>query len=125
VAAGIKINCNAGAAVTNMKGKFGRLNVWYLPDGIANILSMHKLEKMYRIIYNSWEGFYVLHTPRGGVHFYKDKDGLPYIDLAKSGLEAARMLMQVSEETEKEELREVETGFSCVQTVHGDYEGFT
>ena len=45
--------------------------------------------------------------------------------LAKPGLEAARMLMQVSEETEKEELREVETGLSCVQTVHGNYEGFT
>ena len=28
VAAGIKINCNAGAAVTNMKGKIGRLNAW-------------------------------------------------------------------------------------------------
>jgi hypothetical protein len=28
VAAGIKINCNAGAAVTNMKGKFGQLNAW-------------------------------------------------------------------------------------------------
>ena len=45
--------------------------------------------------------------------------------LAKPGLEAARMLMQVSKETEKEELREVETGLSCVQTVHGNYEGFT
>ncbi len=57
VAAGIKINCNTGAAVTNMKGKFGRLNAWYLPDGIANILSMHELEKMYRITNDSWEGF--------------------------------------------------------------------
>ena len=35
------------------------------------------------------------------------------------------MLMQVSKETEKEELPEVETGSSCVQTVHGNYEGFT
>ena len=125
VAAGIKINGNAGAAVTNMKGKFGRLNAWYLPDGIANILSMHELEKLYRITYNSWEGFYVVHSPRGEVRFYKDKHGLLYIDLDKSGLEAARMLMQVSKETAKEELREVEAGLSCVQTVHGNYEGFT
>ncbi len=55
-----------------------------------------------------------MHTPRGEVCFYKDKHGLPYIDLAESGLEAARMLMQVSKETEKEELHEVETGLSCV-----------
>jgi hypothetical protein len=111
VAAGIKITCNAGPAVTNMKGKFGRLNAWYLSDKIANILSMHKLEKMYRITYDSWEGFYV--------------DGLPYINLTKSRLEAARMLMQVSKDTKKEELCEVETGLSCLQTVCGNYEGFT
>jgi hypothetical protein len=72
VAAGIKIICNAGAAVTNMKVKFGRLNVWYLPDGIANILSMHKLEKMYRITSNNWKRFYVVHTLRGEMCFYKD-----------------------------------------------------
>ena len=125
VAAGIKINCNAGAAVTNMKGKFGRLNMWYLPNGIANILSMQELEKMYRITYASWEGFYVMHTPRGKVCFYKDKHGLLYINLDESGLEAMRMLMQVSKETEKEELCEVETGLSCVQMVCGNYEGFT
>jgi hypothetical protein len=53
VKGGIKINCNAGAVVTNKKGKFGWLNVWYLPDGIANIFSMHELEKMYRITYDS------------------------------------------------------------------------
>jgi hypothetical protein len=69
VKGGIKINCNAGTVTTNKKGKFGRLNVWYLPDGMANIFSMHELEKMYRITYDSWEGFYVVHTPRGEVHF--------------------------------------------------------
>jgi hypothetical protein len=93
VEGGIKINCNAGAVVTNKKGKFGRLNVLYLPDGIANIFSMHELEKMYRITYNSWEGFYVVHTPRGEVHFHKDKQGLPYIDLTESGHKAVRMLL--------------------------------
>jgi hypothetical protein len=32
---------------------------------------------------------------------------------------------QVSKETEKEEICEVEMGLSCVQTVRGNYEGFT
>ncbi len=49
---------------TDLKGEFGGLSVWYLPDGIVNIFSMHKLEKLYRITYNSWEGFYVVHTPQ-------------------------------------------------------------
>ena len=33
----IKINCNAGTMVTNKRGVYGGLKVWYLPDGIANI----------------------------------------------------------------------------------------
>ncbi len=51
---GIKINCNAGTVVTNLMGKFGSINAWYIPDGIANIFSMHKLEKNHRITYDSW-----------------------------------------------------------------------
>jgi hypothetical protein len=66
---GIKINCNAGTVTTNKKGKFGGVSAWYLPNGIANIFSMHELEKLYRITYDSWKGFYVVHTPRGEVHF--------------------------------------------------------
>jgi hypothetical protein len=60
---GIKINCNAGAVVTNLRGSYGRLKVCYLPDRIANIFSMHKLERLYHITYDSWDGFYVMHTP--------------------------------------------------------------
>jgi hypothetical protein len=123
VEGGIKINCNAGTVVTNKKGKFGRLNVWYLPDGIANIFSMHELEKMYRITYDSWEGFYVVHTPRGGVHFHKDKQGLPHIDLTESGHKAARMLLQMVEDTKADEDQTVKVGANFVQTVCGNYEG--
>jgi hypothetical protein len=78
---GIKINCNVGAVVTNEMGLFGRLNMWYIPDGIANICLMHELEKFCRITYNSWEGYYIVHMPRGEVKFHKDEQGLPYIDL--------------------------------------------
>ncbi len=63
VRGGIKINCNAGAVTTDVKGDFGGLSVWYLPNRIASIFSMHELEKHYRITYDSWEGFYVVHTP--------------------------------------------------------------
>ncbi len=70
---GIKINCNAGAVSTNRMGTYGKLKVWYLPSSIANIFLMHKLEKLYRITYDSWEGYYIIHTPQGAVKFYKDK----------------------------------------------------
>ncbi len=55
--------------------------MWYIPDRIANIFSLHELKKHYRITYDRWEGYYVVHTPRGEVKFHKDKQGLPYIDL--------------------------------------------
>ena len=42
---GVWINCNAGAITTNKRGTYGNLKVWYLPDGIANIISMHELEE--------------------------------------------------------------------------------
>ena len=38
-------HCNAGITKTNKKGKFGELDVWYNPIGIANILSLPLLEK--------------------------------------------------------------------------------
>jgi hypothetical protein len=90
----IKINCNAGAATTNHMGSYGNLKVWYLPEGIANIFLMHELEKLYRITYASCTGHYVMHTPKGAVNFYKDEQGLPYIDLDGPGEEAIIMLLQ-------------------------------
>ena len=53
VRGGIKINCNAGAVTTNLRGTYEGLKVWYLPNGIANIFSMHELEKTYCITYDS------------------------------------------------------------------------
>ena len=53
VKGGVKINCNAGMVATNLRGTYGGIKVWYLLDGIANIFSMHELERSYRITYNS------------------------------------------------------------------------
>jgi hypothetical protein len=86
---------------------------------------MHDLEKMYRITHDSWEAFYVMHTPRGEVNFHKDKQGLPYIDLTESGHEAARMLLQMVEDTKADKNRTIEVGENFVQTVRGNYEGYT
>ena len=61
---GIKINCNVRLVMTNLKGNYGRLKVWYVPEGIANIFSMHELKRLYRITYDSWDGYYGIHTPR-------------------------------------------------------------
>ena len=94
VQGGIKINCNAGAVTTNPRGTYGGLKVWYLPDGITNIFSMHKLKKAYCITHDSWDGYYVVHTPKGEVQFYKDEQGLLYIGLEESNKAVAMMLLQ-------------------------------
>jgi len=123
VRGGIKINCNAGVVSTNQMGRYGNLKVWYIPDGIANIFSMHELKKKYRITYDSWEGHYVVHTPRGEVKFHKNKQGLPYIELdGAGGREAAVLLLQ---SIQGEHVAKMGIGVVHVQTVRGNYEGHT
>jgi hypothetical protein len=83
---GVRINCNSGAMRTNKVGDFDghqwdSPNAWNIPEGIANIFSMNELEKRYCITYNSWKSYYMVHTKSGEVRFYKDENGLPYIDL--------------------------------------------
>ena len=96
--------------------------MWYLPDRIANISSMYELERFYPIVYNSWEGYYVVHTPKGEVRFHKDEQGLPYINLEESNSEAAMMLLQREIEERKET---VNSKMSFIQTVCKNFEGYT
>ncbi len=77
VRGGVKINCNAGTVTTNLRGTYGGVKVWYLPNRIVNIFLMHELEQSYRNTYDSWDGYYVVHTPKGEVRFNKDEQGLP------------------------------------------------
>jgi hypothetical protein len=134
VPGGININCNAGTVTMNKVGKYGRLTVWYIPNGIANIFSMNELEKHYRIIYESWQGYYFVHTPKVEVKFHKYEHGLPYIDLEGSCQEAATMLVQMGVEgvcfTSGREVHlacrlETQTGRTHVQIMRENYDGFT
>ena len=108
--------------MTNLRGTYRGLKVWYLPDGIANIFSMHELERSYRITNNGWDGYYVVHTPKGEVRFHKDEQGLPYINLGESDSEAAMMLLQREIQERKETL---DSEMSYIQTVRRNYEGYT
>ncbi len=74
-------------------GDYGSISAWFIPEGIANIFLMNELKKRYQIMYNSWEVYYVVHTAIGPVRFYKDENGLPYIDLEESSEEGAALLV--------------------------------
>jgi hypothetical protein len=101
--------------------------VWYIPNGIANIFLMHELEKHYRITYDSWEGFYEVHTPRGTVKFHKDEQGLPFITLDGSAQEAATLLMQLgmSQHTMMTQTAINKDHTMLVETVCGNFGEFT
>lgn len=96
----LNVSCNTGVAKANQIGKLGKLQCWYKSDGIANILFQHQVEKKYRVIYDNWDGYYVVHHTTGAVKFCKDHQGLPYIDMVYSSYKAAILI---------------------VQTVHGNY----
>ncbi len=103
-------------------GKYGSINAWYIPEGIADICSMHELEKKHRIPYDSWQGYYQVHTASRVVKFFKDKQGLPYINLDGSGREAAIMLLEMAVRVEAEEIKQ---GLVNVQTVRENYKGYS
>jgi len=69
----------------------------------------------------------VVHTPKGEVRFYKDEQGLPYLDLEESS-EAAVLLLQRGEDLYTDTTRieaEAKAAVALVQTVRGNYEGYT
>ena len=40
---GMQVNCNAGSIKTNRRGEYGRVEAWYMPEGITNIFSMNEI----------------------------------------------------------------------------------
>ncbi len=61
-----------------------------------------------------------MHTAQGQVHFHKDEQGLPYIELEQSGCMAAIMLMQNASQQSTER-----KGVALMQTVIENFEGYT
>jgi hypothetical protein len=82
------IHCNAGVTSTNLVGDLpGYGTVWYHPKGIANILSLNKVEEKYLVTYNSRDGnAFVVHKDDGSLQtFQQSPRGLFYMGTAKTG----------------------------------------
>jgi len=80
----LTLYCNAGKATINKKGDLkGYDAVWYYPDGIANILSLHNVQKKHKVTYDSTQdkGF-ILHKADGSsCVFMPSNKGLFYSDV--------------------------------------------
>ena len=60
----LKLHCYAGNIQVTQKGRFDRIEVWYHPKGIANILSLKTLKKRHHVTYDRNDVFKV-HTGQG------------------------------------------------------------
>ena len=84
----MRVRCNAGWSVTNMIGRLPGYpgEVWYNPQGIANILSLADAEKHYRVRYDSHhEKAFIVEKPDGSEwRFKQTPNGLYYLDTAPS-----------------------------------------
>ena len=65
----------------------------------------------------------MVHTPRGTVKFYKEEQGLPYIDLDESSQEVVTMLVQLGQRVNTGRTKEEHT--MLVETVRKIFEGYT
>jgi len=80
----LTLYCNARKAIINKKGDLkGYGTVWYHPDGFTNILSLHNIQKIYKVTYNSTQGNgFVVHKADGNNHvFMPSNEGLFYFDV--------------------------------------------
>ena len=78
------LHCNAGKAIVTQKDNLkGYRTIWYYPEGIANILSIHKVQEKYRVMYDSstMAGFVVHKSDGTNCMFKPSKKGLFFSDV--------------------------------------------
>ena len=78
-------NCNAVTTRMTKRGYYGRLLVWLNENGIANLISISKLEADGYVVKTDTKGEWQIVNPEGEtIPFQSDKGmcvGMPYIDL--------------------------------------------
>jgi hypothetical protein len=83
----MKIHCNAGVSTTNLIADLpGFGEVWYAPQGIANILLLSKVKAKYRVTYDSTgSNSFVVHKDTGEDRYFRESTtGLFYWDTEDS-----------------------------------------
>ena len=87
VSTGVWIHCNSGRLWTNQVGTLlGYGPVWYCPKAIANILSLHNVQRRWRVTFDSGsDNVFRVHKEHGEVDVYRSCDrGLHYLDTAST-----------------------------------------
>ena len=63
----INVHCNKGSMTTIQEADFGDTPVYFNSNGIANVLSLYRLGRKFRVTYNSNDrgGVFQVHTTHG------------------------------------------------------------
>jgi hypothetical protein len=96
----MRIKCNAGLASTNMVGEYGGYGtVWFLEDGIANILSLARVSKKFRVTYDSsgTDNAFIVHKPDGTLRKFEEHvSGLFVHDISKRPMKEGTALVNTA-----------------------------
>ena len=79
----MRVRGTGGVENTNMIGDLpGYGQVWYKEGGIANMLSLSRVVKIYNVTFDSNKGdYFIVHRPSSfNLHFCRSKEGLYYYD---------------------------------------------
>jgi hypothetical protein len=90
----IQVHCNSGTMATTKDANFGDTPVYFNSRGIANVLSLYRLGRKFRVTYNSTDcdGVFQVCTKQGIVKFEPTTKGLHGLNL-RGNPEAAFLLV--------------------------------
>ena len=90
----INVHCNKGTLTTNAEADFGDTPVYFDDRGIANVLSLYRLGRKFKVTYDSTDrgGVFKVNTKQGVVEFKPTINGLHTLNL-KTNPEAAFLLV--------------------------------
>ena len=83
-ARGLIGHSNAGLCRMDSSGSLGALTqVWFNEGGVAMIIPLKQLEKLYPVVYDSTcnRGMFVCRTKDGDVMLKNNDKGMPYLDI--------------------------------------------
>ena len=85
----IPVHCNAGTITLTQKGTLGHFPdpVWYNPNGIANILSLHAVKRHYHVTMDTETGdsIHVHHRDGTTTTFHPSKNGIYHCRIPENG----------------------------------------
>ena len=106
---GLVGHSNAGSCGMDRAGQMGAIEkMWYNEGGVATIVPLKMLERIFLILYQSHKGMnlghFVIHSDQGDIVVKNNGAGMPYLDVREL---------------------EAEVALCFVQTVRGNMEGYT